>query len=73
MDDEIEYADNFVSNLMADASKTVTPNWCQSEDHWTAKVTEYLWADCPCCLLFRGLTLGMLAGSLAGFLIGKVM
>lgn len=26
--------------------------------HWTAKLTAYLFTDCPCCLLFRGLVIG---------------
>ncbi len=56
----VEWADNRVSNFMAWASKHVTPGWCQSEDHWTAKLTQYLFTDCPCCLLFRGIILGML-------------
>lgn len=56
------YADNWLSRLLYKASKRVTPMWCQSENHWTARITSALFTDCPCCLLFRGLAVGFALG-----------
>jgi hypothetical protein len=56
----VEWADNWLSNTLAWASYRLTPDWCQDEDHWTSAVSRYLFTDCPCCLLFRGITLGAL-------------
>lgn len=58
----VEWADNDVSNFFAWASYKFVPGWCQTEDHWTSRLTQSLFTDCPCCLLFRGLGLGLLAG-----------
>ena len=65
----VEWADNGVSNTFAWASYRLTPTWCQDEDHWTSRVTQYLFTDCPCCLLFRGLSVGFLAGWLSALLM----
>ncbi|MEY9493733.1 hypothetical protein [Bradyrhizobium elkanii] len=54
----VDWADNRISNTMAWASWRITPRWCQSEGHWTSRTTQYLFTDCPCCLLFRGLIIG---------------
>lgn len=49
--------------------------WCQTPEHWTAKVSAYLFTDCPCCLVFRGATIGIALGAVVagplGFAIGK--
>lgn len=58
---EVEWADNWLSNSLAWFSTKWLPAWCQSEDHWTAKTTQYLFTDCPCCLLFRGIVVGTTA------------
>lgn len=58
-DSPVEWADNWLSNLFAWASKRFTPAWCQTPEHWTSRITQYLFTDCPCCLLFRGLLIGM--------------
>ena len=57
----VEWEDNPLSNTLAFLSHKLTPRWCQSPDHWTAKISQYLFTDCPCCLLFRGLVLGSAA------------
>ena len=59
-DSPVEWADNCASNFLAAASKEFTPTWCQTPEHWTSKFTQYLWTDCPCCLMFRGITVGLL-------------
>lgn len=56
---EVQWADNWLSNSLAWASHKFIPAWCQSEDHWTARLTQYLFTDCPCCLLFRGIVMGV--------------
>lgn len=61
-----EWEDNGISNALAYASQTVTPNWCASAEHWTVRLVLYLWADCSCCLFYRGVTLGLALGLAAG-------
>lgn len=58
-DSPVEWEDNALSNALAWASYRVTPRWCQTEDHWTSRVAQNLFTDCPCCLLFRGVVLGI--------------
>jgi hypothetical protein len=57
---DVEWADNPLSNFLAWASATLLPAWCQTPEHWTAQVSAFLFTDCPCCLLFRGIVIGML-------------
>ena len=54
----VEWADNWLSNTLAWASSRITPAWCRSEEHWSSRMAQYLFTDCPCCMLFRGLVLG---------------
>ena len=61
-DTPVEWEDNGLSNTLAWASYRLTPSWCQTEDHWTSRVTQTLFTDCPCCLLFRGLVIGAVFG-----------
>ncbi|MGY3615683.1 hypothetical protein [Bradyrhizobium sp. USDA 10063] len=58
----VEWEDNHLSNTFAWASYRLTPGWCQTEDHWTSRLTRYLFTDCPCCLLFRGVVVGVVIG-----------
>ncbi len=59
----LDWENNKISNAMAYFSQLLVPKWCQSEEHWTAKVFNYFWAECGCCLLFRGITVGFLLGT----------
>jgi hypothetical protein len=68
----VEWADNGLSNTMAWASYRILPGWCQSEDHWTSRLTQHLFTDCPCCLLFRGLVVGIAIGA-AMVLVGAAI
>ena len=52
-----DWSDNALSNAMAYFSPS---GWCQDEEHWTARLTDRLFASCPCCMLFRGLSIGSL-------------
>lgn len=63
-----DWEDNAVSNTMAWVSSILMPSWCSHEDHWTAKVTGYLWAECSCCLSIRWL----IVGAVLGFGIGLI-
>lgn len=60
---------NPVDRLFTWGSRVVLPTWCQSPEHWTSKVVEYLWVDCPCCLFYRGVTVGVVAGLCSSILI----
>ncbi len=66
----VEWEDNAVSNTFAYLSHHLTPTWCQTPEHWTSRLTQYLFTDCPCCILFRGITFGMFIGAflMLGFL-----
>jgi hypothetical protein len=64
-----DWADNWLSNSLAYLSDRFIPKWCQNGDHWTVRITLYLWADCACCLFFRGVTAGVsLAASVAALI-----
>lgn len=57
-----DWADNGVSNFMAWASRVFLPSWCDAPGHWTSRFMEYFQKSCPCCLFFRGITLGLILG-----------
>lgn len=59
-DEFLGWEDNPVSNAMAWASDTLMPSACQAEDGYMVKLVIYLWADCSCCLFWRGAVLGSL-------------
>src|SRR6478609_2414594 len=74
-DDPEEWENNALSNSLAWASYTFTPAWCQAKEdgtHWTVRLMDYLFTGCPCCMMFRGLTLGFVGGFLfgVGFCLG---
>jgi hypothetical protein len=54
-----DWEDNALSNVLAWASTTFVPTWCQNDTHWTGRLTKHLWTSCPCCMMFRGLVLGV--------------
>lgn len=64
---------NVISNTMAWVSDTFWPAACKSPDHWTVRFVLYLWADCACCLFFRGVAVGALPGALVGTLVGLLL
>jgi hypothetical protein len=53
-----EWEDNKLSNALAWASTVFVPTWCQNEQHWTARFANSLFTTCPCCMIFRGITIG---------------
>lgn len=70
--DELVWEDNWLSNSMAWFTDTFLPNWCKVEDHWTVSVLNYFYAECACCLLFRGITVGMFIGAASATLIFSI-
>ena len=61
----VDWQDNWLSNFFAAASLKFVPSWCQeNEHHWTNRLSDYLYTSCPCCKLFRGIVLGLVASSL---------
>lgn len=71
--DDPDWEDNAVSNSMAWASDTVVPKWCKEDGHWTFKVTKPLWAECTCCLTFRGVIIGLALGLPLGVFVGAIV
>ncbi len=69
----VDWEDNWLSNSMAWVSHKLLPRWCQTPEHWTSRITQYLFTDCPCCLLFRGLSLGALGGLVIGCGLGVML
>jgi hypothetical protein len=63
-DSPVEWEDNWLSNLAAYVSHHFLPRWCQTPEHWTSRLSAYFWTDCPCCLFFRGVTVGIVVGGL---------
>lgn len=71
--DEQDWDDNAVSNVMAWGSSLITPGWCKSETHWTARLADKLWSECACCLLFRGVFLGAIVGACLALPLGVLL
>ena len=69
----VQWADNWLSNYMAWFSHHYLSRWCQTPAHTTSRLTEILFTDCPCCLLWRGLALGYLVGLAVGCVVGAVV
>lgn len=69
----LDWEDTAGSNALAWASSTFLPRWCQTEEHWSAKVMNYFWAECACCLFWRGATVGLMAGIIVGLLAGIII
>ena len=63
---------NKTDEIFARASEIFVPAWCQTETHWSSRLSQYLWPsnDCGCCLLFRGITIGLVVGLIVGFATG---
>lgn len=59
-----EWADNWLSNFMAWFSLTVLGPWCSTPEHWTSRLTHHMFTSCPCCLIFRGITIGVFVASI---------
>lgn len=59
-DDDLDWEDNAVSNLLAWLSDSFAPNACTDDfDHWSVRVFNYLYAECGCCLFWRGAAFGV--------------
>lgn len=64
-DDETDWEDNWLSNALAWASaRKPFAKMCKTPEHWTSRLTNYIFTDCPCCLFFRGVTFGFAAATL---------
>lgn len=72
-DTPVEWEDNWLSNSMAFISHRFLGSWCQTPEHWTARITQYLFTDCPCCLLFRGFSIGGLIGLCLGAMLASLV
>ncbi len=68
-----DWQDNWLSNAMAWGSRAFFPSWCDTPRHWTSRVTDYFDTSCPCCLFFRGTTIGVVLGLTAGLAAGLLI
>lgn len=64
-----DWEDNALSNFLAWGSVTFTPTWCQNEKHWSARFANTLFTTCPCCMVFRGIVIGLAVSSILWILI----
>lgn len=61
--ERVEWEDNAISNSLAWGSDTFFPHFCKTPEHWTSRFMHYLWTDCPCCLILRGVVIGIALGA----------
>lgn len=59
------WEDNKISNAMAWSSDLIGATPLCKRESWMTKVVIYVWADCGCCLFWRGVALGACAGGAA--------
>jgi len=64
-----DWEDNALSNFLAWGSVTFTPTWCQNDKHWSARLANSLFTTCPCCMVFRGIFVGLTISSILWILI----
>lgn len=67
--EETDWEDTALSNSLAWASATFVPNWCQTKQHWTQRFADQLFTTCPCCMIFRGITIGAIGASAVWFVL----
>lgn len=68
-----DWEDNALSNFLAWGSTTFTPTWCQNDKHWSARFANSLFTTCPCCMVFRGIVIGVTISSLLWILIVSLL
>jgi hypothetical protein len=71
-DDATDWEDNALSNTLAWASWRFVPRWCEQKDHPTTRLADALFTTCPCCMMYRGIGVGVL-GTLASVLVAFVI
>jgi hypothetical protein len=62
-EDATDWEDNALSNLYAWASWRFVPRWCEQHDHITSRWANAVFTTCPCCMFYRGLSMGIAATS----------
>jgi hypothetical protein len=67
-----DWANNGMSNIMAWASRVFLPSWCDAPGHWTSRFMKYFQTSCPCCLFFRGISVGLALGLGVGLIAGAL-
>jgi hypothetical protein len=63
----------WVERVFTWGNETFFPDWCKEEDHWTFKFLDLMWIDCPCCLLYRGVFVGLAIGLAGGALFTALL
>jgi hypothetical protein len=72
-DTPVQWEDNALSNTFAWCSYFFVPHWCQTPEHWSSRLTQYVFTDCPCCLFFRGIAVGYVVGAAVGAITGLLV
>lgn len=57
-----DWENNWLSNGFAWFADHVLPRWCKTPEHWTSRIANYFWTDCPCCLFWRSAITGAIFG-----------
>jgi hypothetical protein len=68
-----DWSDNWLSNFMAWSSLKYLDSWCSTPEHWTSRVMDYFYTDCPCCLFFRGVIVGLGLATGVAVIIGWLL
>lgn len=57
--EELDWEDNWISNVMAYYSHDIA-SMCKEETQYSTRFAMYFFTSCPCCLLYRGIFIGVL-------------
>lgn len=56
--EDLDWEDNWLSNTIAWVTEQVMPQACSTPTTVMARIANYLWTSCPCCLFWRGALFG---------------
>lgn len=63
---DTDWEDNAPSNALAWASEKLLPKYCKTPEHYSSRIANYFWTDCPCCLFWRGYVIGAISVAIVG-------
>jgi hypothetical protein len=62
-----------INALLTWILELIAPKMCKEEGHWTVKLFDLFFVDCQCCLFYRGMTLGFIAGVLISSVVSTIL
>lgn len=71
--EDTDWEDNWLSNSLAWASRTLLPKFCGEPEHWASRLANYFWTDCPCCLFYRGFIFGVAGGAISLYVFQNIV